>query len=117
MRKFTKSLLCFSVTTALLACAFASSAIAAEKVRTNLPPSSSPRGVTPDGTITAANVGGASIAGNTCSARICEKGGRSWDCKSGLFAVTVWIPWQKKHCPILITIDADRSRQPAYRHR
>lgn len=65
MRKFTKSLLCSSVTTVLLACAFASSAIAAQKVRSNLPPSSSPRGVTPDGTITAANVGGAPIAGNT----------------------------------------------------
>lgn len=34
-----------------------------------------------------------------------------------LFALTVRIPWQKKHCPILITIEADRSRQPAYRHR
>jgi hypothetical protein len=26
-----------------------------------------------------------------------EKGGRSWDCRSGLFALTVRIPWQEKH--------------------
>lgn len=65
MRNVTKSVLCSSVTAALLACAFSSTVVAAEKVRTNQAPSSVIRGAAPDGTITAANVGGASIAGNS----------------------------------------------------